>query len=31
MARITGIGGIFLRARDPKALAAWSPSTSASR
>jgi len=23
MARITGIGGIFLRARDPKALAAW--------
>ncbi len=23
MARITGIGGIFLRARDPKALSAW--------
>lgn len=23
MARVTGIGGIFLRARDPKALAAW--------
>lgn len=23
MARATGIGGIFLRARDPKALAAW--------
>ena len=23
MARATGIGGVFLRARDPKALAAW--------
>jgi predicted enzyme related to lactoylglutathione lyase len=23
MARITGIGGIFLRSQDPKALAAW--------
>jgi predicted enzyme related to lactoylglutathione lyase len=23
MARVTGIGGIFLRARDPRALAAW--------
>jgi catechol 2,3-dioxygenase-like lactoylglutathione lyase family enzyme len=23
MARVTGIGGIFLRAKDPKALAAW--------
>ncbi|HWA89032.1 MAG TPA: VOC family protein [Rhizomicrobium sp.] len=23
MARITGIGGIFFKARDPKALAAW--------
>jgi predicted enzyme related to lactoylglutathione lyase len=23
MARVTGIGGIFLRSRDPKALAAW--------
>jgi hypothetical protein len=23
MARITGIGGIFLKARDPKALSAW--------
>lgn len=23
MARITGIGGVFLKARDPKALAAW--------
>jgi predicted enzyme related to lactoylglutathione lyase len=23
MARITGIGGIFLRARDPKTLSAW--------
>lgn len=23
MARVTGIGGVFLRARDPKALAAW--------
>ena len=23
MARVTGIGGIFLRARDPKYLAAW--------
>jgi predicted enzyme related to lactoylglutathione lyase len=23
MARVTGIGGIFLRARDPKALADW--------
>ena len=23
MARVTGIGGIFLRARDPKALTAW--------
>ena len=23
MARVTGIGGIFLRARDPKSLAAW--------
>jgi predicted enzyme related to lactoylglutathione lyase len=23
MARVTGIGGIFLRARDPKALGAW--------
>ena len=23
MARVTGIGGIFLRARDPKALSAW--------
>jgi predicted enzyme related to lactoylglutathione lyase len=23
MARVTGIGGIFLRARDPKALNAW--------
>ena|ERR1700722_16366408 len=23
MARVTGIGGIFLKARDPKALAAW--------
>lgn len=23
MARVTGIGGIFLRARDPKALAGW--------
>ena len=23
MARVTGVGGIFLRARDPKALAAW--------
>jgi predicted enzyme related to lactoylglutathione lyase len=23
MARVTGIGGIFIRARDPKALAAW--------
>ncbi|MGA6980076.1 MAG: VOC family protein, partial [Candidatus Sulfotelmatobacter sp.] len=23
MARVTGIGGIFLKARDPKTLAAW--------
>ena len=23
MARVTGIGGIFLRARDPKSLTAW--------
>jgi len=23
MARVTGIGGVFLRAKDPKALAAW--------
>ena len=23
MARVSGIGGIFLRSRDPKALAAW--------
>ena len=23
MARVTGIGGIFLRSRDPKALSAW--------
>ena len=23
MARITGIGGVFFKARDPKALAAW--------
>ena len=23
MAKVTGIGGIFLRARDPKALSAW--------
>ena len=23
MARVTGIGGVFLKARDPKALAAW--------
>jgi predicted enzyme related to lactoylglutathione lyase len=23
MARVTGVGGIFLRARDPKGLAAW--------
>ena len=23
MARVTGIGGIFLRSKDPKALAAW--------
>jgi len=23
MARVTGIGGIFLKARDPKALSAW--------
>ena len=23
MARVTGIGGIFLRARDPKTLSAW--------
>ena len=23
MARVTGVGGIFFRARDPKALAAW--------
>ena len=23
MARITGIGGVFLKARDPKALASW--------
>ena len=23
MARVTGIGGVFLRARDPKALATW--------
>ena len=23
MARVTGIGGVFLRARDPKTLAAW--------
>ena len=23
MARVTGIGGVFLRARDPKALSAW--------
>ncbi len=23
MARVTGIGGIFLRAKDPKSLAAW--------
>jgi predicted enzyme related to lactoylglutathione lyase len=23
MARVTGIGGVFLRARDPKALTAW--------
>ena len=23
MARVTGIGGVFLRARDPKALLAW--------
>src|SRR5271155_4744942 len=23
MARVTGIGGIFLKARDPQALAAW--------
>src|SRR5215467_9793615 len=23
MARVTGIGGVFLRARDPKALAQW--------
>ena len=23
MARVTGVGGVFLKARDPKALAAW--------
>lgn len=23
MERITGVGGVFLRARDPQALAAW--------
>ena len=23
MARVTGIGGVFIRSRDPKALAAW--------
>ena len=23
MARVTGVGGVFLRARDPKALAVW--------
>jgi predicted enzyme related to lactoylglutathione lyase len=23
MARVTGIGGVFMKARDPKALAAW--------
>jgi hypothetical protein len=23
MARVTGIGGVFLRSRDPKALSAW--------
>ena len=23
MAKVTGIGGIFFRARDPEALAAW--------
>ena len=23
MARATGLGGVFLRARDPKALSAW--------
>ena len=23
MARVTGIGGVFLRARDPRTLAAW--------
>ena len=23
MARVTGLGGIFFKARDPKALAAW--------
>jgi hypothetical protein len=23
MARVTGIGGVFLRARDPKSLSAW--------
>ena len=23
MARVTGIGGVFLKARDPKALSAW--------
>ena len=23
MAKVTGVGGIFFKARDPKALAAW--------
>jgi catechol-2,3-dioxygenase len=23
MARVTGVGGIFFKARDPKALSAW--------
>ena len=23
MERVTGIGGVFIKARDPKALAAW--------
>ena len=23
MARVTGIGGVFFKARDPKALSAW--------
>jgi len=30
MARVTGIGGVFLRARDPKALAACTQNISAS-